>query len=75
MVTKGRGGINGEIGIKIHTLLYIKQIRNKNVLYSTGNSTQRSVMTYTGKKDSKRVDTCICITDSFCHTPENNTTL
>ena len=36
----GRGtGINWEIGIDIHTLLYIKQITNKDLLYSTGNST------------------------------------
>ena len=41
-----RGGINWEIGIDIYTLLYIKQITNKNLLYSTGNSTQYSVMTY-----------------------------
>ena len=38
-------GINREIGIDIYTLLYIKQITNKNLLYSTGNSTQYSVMT------------------------------
>ena len=33
---------------------YIKQITNKNLLYSTGNSTQYSVMTYMGK-ESKSV--------------------
>ena len=48
------GGISWEIGIDIYTLLYIKQITNKNLLYSTGNSTQYSVMTYMGK-ESKRV--------------------
>ena len=34
MVTKGKGGewINWEIGIDIYTLLYIKQITNKNLL-------------------------------------------
>ena len=47
------GGINWEIGIDIYTLLYIKQITNKNLLYSTGNSTQYSVMTYTGKESKK----------------------
>ena len=35
-------------GTDIYTLLYIKQIANKNPLYSTGNSTQYSVMTYMG---------------------------
>ena len=39
------GGINWEIGTDIYTLLYIKQITNKDLLYSTGNYTQYSVMT------------------------------
>ena len=40
MVTKGESDeMNWEIGIDIYTLLYIKQITNKNLLYSTGNST------------------------------------
>ena len=58
MVTKGgKGGgeINWEIGTDIHTLQYIKQITNKDLLYSTGNSIRYSVMTYMGK-ESKRVD-------------------
>ena len=72
----GRGeGINCEIGIDRYTLLYIKEITNKNRLYSTGNSTQYSVMTYMGKESKKRVDTCICITDSLRCTAETNTTL
>ena len=37
--------MNREIGIDIYTLLCIKQITNENLLYSTGNSTQGSVMT------------------------------
>ena len=38
--------------------------------------TQYSVMAYMGKESKKkRVDTCICITDSLCCTPETNTTL
>ena len=43
------GGINWEIRIDIYTLVYIKSITNKNLLYSTGNSTQYSVMTYMEK--------------------------
>ena len=70
------GGINREIGIDIYTLLYIKQITNKDLLYSTGNSTQYSVMTYTGKECKKiKVDICICIKDSLSCTPETNATL
>ena len=55
MVTKEErgGGINCEIGIDIYILLYIKQITNKNLLYSTGNSTQYSVMTYMETQSKK----------------------
>ena len=55
MVTRGEsgGGINWKIGIDMYTLLYIKQITNKDLLYSTGNSTQYSVMTYMGKESKK----------------------
>ena len=76
MITNGRmgGGINWETGIDMYTLLYIKQMTNKD-LPSTGNSTQYSVMTHMGKESKKRVDICICITDSLCCTPATNTTL
>ena len=47
------GRINWETGIEIYTILYIKQIANKDLLYSTGNSTQYSVMTYMGKESKK----------------------
>ena len=56
MVTKGEtwwGGINQEVGMNIHTLLCIRQITNKDLLYSTGNSTQYSVITYMRKKTKK----------------------
>ena len=47
---------------KIYPLLYvlIKWISNKNLLYSTGNSSQYSVMTYMGK-ESKEEWTCVCV--------------
>ena len=47
------GGINQEVGIDTYTLLYIRQITNKHLLYSTGNSTQYSVMAYMGKESKK----------------------
>ena len=55
MVTKGEGraGINWEIGIDIYTYIYIKQITNKDLLYSTGNSIQYSVMIYMGIESKK----------------------
>ena len=46
-------GVNWEIGIDIYTLLYIKQITNKDLMYSTGNSTQYSAMAYMGKQSRK----------------------
>ena len=42
----GRGdGIDWEFGIDMYTLLHLKQITNKGLLYSTGNSAQYSVIT------------------------------
>ena len=74
MVTRGERGVmtNWEIRINRYTLLYVKQVTNKDLLYSTGNSTQYSVMTYVGKESKKE---WIYITDSLCCTPETNTTL
>ena len=52
MDTKGQGGggINWEIAIDIYTLLCIKQIINQNLLYSTGNFAQCSVVPQMGRK-------------------------
>ena len=47
------GGINQELGMTIHTLLYIRQITNKDLLYSTGSSTQYSVLTYMRREYEK----------------------
>ena len=41
------------ISSTLYTLLYIKQVINKDLLYSTGNSTQYSVITYMGKESDK----------------------
>ena len=45
--------INWEIGIDIHTLLYIKSITNKYFLHCTENSPQYSEMTYMGKESKE----------------------
>ena len=50
---RGRGGINWGFGTDIYTLLYIKLITNKDLLYSTGNYTQYFVITYK-RKDSEK---------------------
>ena len=39
-----------ETEIDIYTLLYMKYTTSKDLLSSTGNSTQYSVMTYMGKE-------------------------
>ena len=48
MVTRREGWVEEivrEFGIDMYTLPYLKWITNKDLLYSTGNSTQCSVMT------------------------------
>ena len=49
----GGGKTNQEFGIKIYTLLYMKQIANKDLLYGTGNYTQYFVITYNGRENKK----------------------
>ena len=44
-LSKGKKGRNGEIGTDIYTLLYIKSITDKDLLYSRGNSIECSVVT------------------------------
>ena len=56
MVTKGErdgGGMNQEFGINRYTLLYVKQINNKDLPCSTGNYIQYIVITYNGKESEK----------------------
>ena len=45
--------INQEFGINRYTLLYIKQLNNKELLYSTRNYTQYLVINYNGKEPDK----------------------
>lgn len=66
--------INKHFGINIYTSLFVKQITNKDLGYSTGKSTQYSVITYMGK-ESKRMNICICMIDSLCCMPETNIAL
>ena len=46
-------GIDWEFGIDMYTLLYLKQVTNKDLLYSTGNCAQYSVITKMGKEFEK----------------------
>ena len=45
MDTKGKGGMNWEIETDTLLCIFIKQTTNKNLLYSTGNSMQCSLVT------------------------------
>ena len=53
----GGGGRRGRdklgVGIDTYTLLYVKQVNNKDLRYSTGNYTQYFVITYNGKESEK----------------------
>ena len=42
-------GVVREFGMDMHTLLYLKRITNKEVLYSTGNSAQCYVAAWMGR--------------------------
>ena len=55
-VTKGDRwgeGVDGGFGLGICTLLYMEWMVKENLLYSTGNSAQYSVITYTGKSEKE----------------------
>ena len=68
------GGINEEFGINRYTLLYIKYINNRDLLYSSGNYTQYLAIIYHGKESEKEY-IHICITELLCCTPKTNTKL
>ena len=58
----------------IYTLLYLKQITNKDLLYSTGNSVQRYVAAWMGG-GLGAMDPCICMAKTLHCSPETITTL
>ena len=57
------------------TLLYLKWITNKDLLYSTWNSVQRYVAAWMGGEFAGRMDACICMAESLRCSPETITTL
>ena len=58
--------------MNIYTLLYIKQITSKDLLYGTGDYFHYSVITYKGKESEKEH---IYVYESLCCTLGTNTTL
>ena len=67
---EGWGRAGWAPGADTDTLLYLKQITSKALLYSTGNSARYSVITQMGEESEKRMN--VCITESLCCTPETN---
>ena len=63
-------GIYQEYVIKIHTILYLKQITNRNPLYSEETYTQYLVIRYNGREWKKENTT-----ETLHCPPETNTTL
>ena len=53
------GRIKWEFGRCVYTVPYTKSISNKDLLYSTGKSTQYSVMAYRGR--SLKKNECVCV--------------
>ena len=64
-----REGINWETGNETYTLPHIRQATNKDLLYSTGNPIQYSVIANMGKESKKE---WMHVHDSLCYTAENN---
>ena len=48
-------------------------ISNKDLLYSTGNSAQSYGAAWIGGETGGRMDTCICMAESLCCSPETIT--
>ena len=76
------GGMDWEFGVSRCKLLCIEWIKNKVLLYSTGNYIQYPVINHNRKEYEKE---CVCvyiyththiyITESLCYTAEINTTV
>ena len=64
----GRGGKEWGFGISRGKLLHIRWIKNKVILYNTGNYTQYSMTNHNGKEYEKNIYIYICINESFCCT-------
>ena len=61
---EGGGGTVREFGMDMHTLLYLKQITIRGLLYSTGNSTQCCMAAWMGAGLVEN-GSCICLAESF----------
>ena len=67
-------GMDSGFGTGIGTLRSTEGLANGDLLDSTGNSTQYSVILHVGEECDKEW-MCICATESLCCTAESSTTL
>ena len=67
-------GIVREFGKVMYTLLYLKWITNKDLLYSTWSSTQVMCQPW-WEGVGERMNTCVCMTECLCSLPETTTTV
>ena len=73
MVACGKGIVR-DLEMDMYTLLYLKWVTNKDLLYSTWNSAQYYVAAgWEGVWG--RMETCICMAESLCCSPETITIL
>ena len=76
MVARGKDGVVREFGIDRNTLLYLKWITNKDLLYSTGNSAQCYVAAWMGGEfGGEWIHVYVCMAESLCCPSETITTL
>ena len=59
----------------MYTLLYLKWITKKDLLWSTWNSAQCYMSASMWGRGWGRMDTCLCMVESLCYSHENITTL
>ena len=64
-----------ELGMDMHTLLYLKWIAYKDLLHSTRKPAQSSMWQPGWEGNLGRMDTYICMTESLCGLHETITTL
>ena len=60
-----RDRIVREFGIDMYTLLYLKCITNKDLLYSMWKSVQCYVAAWVRGEFGGRMDTCVCMAESL----------
>ena len=77
MVTGGKGGEEGQTGVwdwHVHTTIF-KRDNQQEVTVQHKELCSIFCNNLNGKRIWKRIDTCTCITESLCCTPETNTIL